>query len=58
LKILSDLPVPPFNEAYPTGPAFCLGSTAPANVAKGESAARAKVENFMAVEVRSSEVDM
>ena len=52
------IPVPPFNEAYPTGPAFCLGIKAPAKVAKGDSAARAKVENFIAVKVRLSEVSV
>jgi hypothetical protein len=49
---VSYLPVPPFNEAYPTGPALCRGTRAPAKAAKGESAVKAKLENFIAVEVR------
>ena len=50
------IPVPPFNEAYPTGPAFCLGIKAPAKAARGESAVKAKVENFIVVKERLSEV--
>ena len=50
------IPVPPFNEAYPTGPAFCLGIKAPAKAARGESAVKAKEENFIVVKERLSAV--
>lgn len=55
-KMLLHIPVPPFNEAYPTGAAFCLGIKAPAKAARGDSAVKAKVENFMVVQERLSEV--
>jgi hypothetical protein len=46
------IPVPPFNEAYPTGPALCRGTKAPAKAAKGERTLKAKLDSFIATGVR------